>query len=606
MLVLAAETFVAALGLLIWWYVVLLCALFATWIVLRVVGVARNRRKAAVTIVPLIGLMLRAVRFDWLLMWVAIPILVFAANGANIPPPRPDAVRYGQLLFCYAFVVVAAVAIPRAYGVSMFQLRNQLSPRTAFAIGQMRFYGGVLVGYVVYGYPGPHGVFAVIAALAYGALLIGVSLRSVAVKRYADSPDVDPLDVVPSGELLLVQVSDSHITDTDTRVPMGGGASGLAQLRTLAESLIEGGMPPIVVVSGDLVDRGTAEEWERGMAPLRALKAAGACVVLAPGNHDVLPSYTWSGLLWAAVRPGAGPPVVDGTLVQRYFDGAVELEPRLQTHTGQRLQAYLEEHASNWNGLEAAWNAARDEAIARLGLKPDTTHYRALSKYRSQSAQESQALERRFIERVTPLYPMIPQGYWQRNLYTVSPGTVAEFFKGDPWHDKWYDPYPLILRPAPDIEILVLNSNPRRPLLGQSSLGECGEEQLTRLEQLLQSSDARTLIVIHHHACAAWTSDKKVSFGRWGILAHDPAESRRLFEILSAAGQGGRTIVLMTGHVHESSRYARVPGSDDNGFWYFESAALGEPGGAVRLGIVRDAHGALRPGIVNTLAIPVS
>ena len=111
--VLLASTFVQALWLLIQWYVILLVAFRSTWTILRVVGVAHNRRKATILTVPLIALMLRAVRFDWLLLWIAVPILLVASNGGRIPPPTPDAIRYGQLAFCYGFLVIAALVIPR-------------------------------------------------------------------------------------------------------------------------------------------------------------------------------------------------------------------------------------------------------------------------------------------------------------------------------------------------------------------------------------------------------------------------------------------------------------------------------------------------------------
>src|SRR5205807_2896841 len=124
------------------------------------------------------------------------------------------------------------------------------------------------------------------------------------------APVVNPHEVVTKSEeeMLFLQVSDVHITDRDNRIPTGGGKSGYAQLEAIAKRLGEMNRSvPLIIVSGDIVDNGTEKEWARAMPLLRQLRNESR-VVLAPGNHDILPSYSPAGLFGAVIHPaGTGP-----------------------------------------------------------------------------------------------------------------------------------------------------------------------------------------------------------------------------------------------------------------------------------------------------------
>ncbi|MCB9570152.1 MAG: metallophosphoesterase [Myxococcales bacterium] len=54
----------------------------------------------------------------------------------------------------------------------------------------------------------------------------------------------------------------------------------------IVEHCREAAPPPVVVITGDLVDDGTREQYERLLELLAPLKAAGLPILACPGNHD--------------------------------------------------------------------------------------------------------------------------------------------------------------------------------------------------------------------------------------------------------------------------------------------------------------------------------
>lgn len=82
--------------------------------------------------------------------------------------------------------------------------------------------------------------------------------------------------------MLLLQLSDIHVTDPDSAIARY--ASGEARLTALVAHLeATGTRPDAAVLTGDLVDHGTPEEYERLVALLGRLPCPWYPV---PGNHD--------------------------------------------------------------------------------------------------------------------------------------------------------------------------------------------------------------------------------------------------------------------------------------------------------------------------------
>ncbi len=584
----------------------LLVAWFASLLVLSIVilACARNRRRVIVSIVPFTVAIVRTLssfRPTYFIVFAALTGQLAPGGVISLDAAGPLARVYGEYLFCLVFVLYVAVGLPRAYGLPLLQAAAQAAPRDAIALAAVRVFGAAFIGSVIISYRGPYGVVGGLMVLAYGLLLSWLTISAVARQRSALAPSVTPSTVRPAGQLVFLQISDMHVTSLENRIPMGGGRSGVAELRELARSMDEGALDvPVAIVSGDMVDSGAEKEWTLADEPLQKMKRHSR-VVLAPGNHDILPSYSPFGLFWAAIFPGGGP-VIDGVLVRRFFDRAAAIEPALTTCAGQLLHEYLKAWDRPWTKLRQQWDDARAKAIADLGLPPTTRHPVALRRYKSQRPAAAD-LEGRFIASAQQLYPELESSYWQRNLYVVGPDAVAEFFAHGPWNKQWYVPFPLRLTLVEQgLEILILNSNPPKPLIAQSSIGQCGDEQLDRLKALLDASTAPTVLVVHHHAPASWKGDR-FNFGRWATLAHDPKEGRRLFALLANASRDNRQIFLLTGHTHEVTRLAFFKNNDaspdDGEFCYLESAALGEPDGVELLAGVRDSLGRVQATVTS-------
>ena len=216
-------------------------------------------------------------------------------------------------------------------------------------------------------------------------------------------------------------------------------------------------------------------------------------------------------------------------------------------------------------------------------LPPDARHSYALSKYRRADPVAGAALDAVVVAQAKRSYPTLDEAAFREVFPMFSPEDAANQLKDDRWLERWYDAYPLqceIESPEGAIEVAIVNSTPREPLLAQSALGRCGDAQRERLDTLLSKSEARTILVLHHHALADWKGDH-YRFERWGNLAHDSEEGARIFDLLRRHSKPEREIFLLMGHTHETSRGGFVPASEGaaHGFWYLESAAFGDPAG---------------------------
>jgi 3',5'-cyclic AMP phosphodiesterase CpdA len=128
-----------------------------------------------------------------------------------------------------------------------------------------------------------------------GLALLGAMLTDHGrVARFGGRPPVW-LERPPETGLRLVHLSDLHVTEGDRvrlveRVARGGGAALPALLATAEVKKAD-----VVVITGDVTDRGTAAAWQRVRAAIDGAGVAGK-VVLVPGNHDLSLIDPWGGL----------------------------------------------------------------------------------------------------------------------------------------------------------------------------------------------------------------------------------------------------------------------------------------------------------------------
>jgi hypothetical protein len=114
------------------------------------------------------------------------------------------------------------------------------------------------------------------------------------VARFGGRPPVW-LDHPPEGGLRVAHLSDLHVTESDkvrmVERPVPGGNRSLARLLATSEL----SQADLIVVTGDVTDRGTAASWKRfldlvGQAHLNDR------IVLVPGNHDIAFIDPWHGV----------------------------------------------------------------------------------------------------------------------------------------------------------------------------------------------------------------------------------------------------------------------------------------------------------------------
>ncbi len=608
------EGLLLAYSMFVTWLVVLTLASTLFWIRLRSTGLAYNRRTAIIAVLPFVGASIKVIpKIGRPTLLVAIVGAIASKQTGGIPLPASGswAELMGEIVFCIAFVLFAGFYIPLEYGASVLDSLQEIEQGetpSAYAKGSVirsvRFNGALFVGSMIWVYRGPYCIAAVILILAYAIAVTVMTLRAKASLRFSEAPRLATQPGKSGGSLAFIHISDVHVTCEKNGIPTGGGRSGLEELRQLAAHIQTNALAPrLIAVSGDLVDRGDPEEWDLAMEPLRKIKEGGVDVVLAPGNHDILPSYSPSRLHWSSIRPGPSYGAIDGQQVRRYLDAALELAPTIATWDGVPLNQYLANFDSPWQKLSALWDKSREQAAAALGLPPDTRHPKALRKYRQLYPDKAQALENSFVAAARELYPTIEAEYWRRHLYMLGPGSIAELFQHDPWNAKWYDPYPLRIaprNPETDFEILIANSTPQDPLIVQSSLGVTGKEQIDRLERAIGNSQSPRILILHHHTFVRWADDE-YNFARWGTLSHDGRESRRLYDLLRKNASDKRDIAVLTGHTHSLPRVGPLTAanSDNLRVLYFESAALGDPQGRELLTGGLDDRGRLQSGRVN-------
>ena len=128
-----------------------------------------------------------------------------------------------------------------------------------------------------------------------GLTLLGAMFTDYGrVARFGGRPPVW-LDEAPGGGLRLAHLSDLHITEGD-RVRMVERATPGGNLR-VAELLgrTELAEAEVIVITGDITDRGTAASWRCAIDLLDRTGLKGR-VVLVPGNHDLSVIQPWDGL----------------------------------------------------------------------------------------------------------------------------------------------------------------------------------------------------------------------------------------------------------------------------------------------------------------------
>jgi 3',5'-cyclic-AMP phosphodiesterase len=212
---------------------------------------------------------------------------------------------------------------------------------------------------------------------------------------------------MPSKPLLIAQISDLHIKPPDTLAYRR--VDTVAALVHCVAALNEfTPKPDLVVMSGDLADTPTAEEYEHLKRLLAPLKLP---FVGIPGNHD-------SREMMRAAFPGAAYAFPSGPLNQRVEIGRLDLV-LLDSSVAGKPHGELDAPTLRW--LEATLVASSDRpALLFLHHPPFTTGIWHMDRQNLLNAGELAAIVRRY-----PRVQLIAAGHVHRATLTTFAGTPS-------------------------------------------------------------------------------------------------------------------------------------------------------------------------------------
>lgn len=629
----AAELVIQVCVLLIFWSAIPFIVL-AGFPLARKVGIVSNWRAFFILSLPAVA------AFDWtfdLITRILIPatLICLVTGTFRLAQPSVAACQiFGILFATYIWWI-----LPFSFGFPFGETASRFDPLTKGTLRYFRFGGWMtMVGVWAYENPGQYAWGAAFTVFAYGIISARETLKALADYNYRTTPEV--LAIIPKVEqssLLFLQISDVHATFPKDTEPVGGGCAGNKELTRITQDIVEGRrIPRLLINTGDTVDRGRRDEWDLPMSCFRRIKSAGVRVVIAPGNHDLVPSYDLVDATWAVTRRRFLSPEMDGARLFQYLSNASELEPDLKTCRGEVLKDLVDREERRFKDLVAAWEDARLKADTLLGdkdLKPhewaaarahkwvlaahkwavDWAHRLALQRLKKQRPAEAETIAKDFSARACVLYPEWRESDWQRLLFDSTLQTMEWAIPYRLWQNRWAELFPLSIEiPEHEIEILILNTTAKNARLGGSARGECGKDQLERLQQRLSSNQARIVFILAHHAPFRFPQEpNEPVFQRWGMLAHDPSESSIFSRLLLDAATKGKQLLLLSGHIHMRSRCGRLdPTPADSRqppppVWVLECGALGEPStNALPAGSLT-AGGMVEPQLVAT-STPIS
>jgi len=429
-------------------------------------------------------------------------------------------------------------------------------------------WGGALAG-LAGGVPGSFGGFVgMLGALILNIFLSYMSLRMTSVLRRGQAPTAEDnsrtrTDVQP----ILLFLSDIHLT-ADGRPQTSGDPSGNVNLDELIPRLTQKLRPIWVVIAGDLVDTGTAAEWELALERLNRIRDAGIRVILAPGNHDISAAYDPVASRKFLSRRGAGR--IDGRKLASYLQAALSLDGDIRSHDGRKLQVIWNREFEPVFELVRKWTQAAEAAKRELERTPARPPH-ALRYLTFFDKQKANALLDPLVEGAMQVFPdFVPlrkfgvtkESFWRKTFTASLACELDPLVLATKWGRFWFDVFPLVAADVENkIEFIVTNSNVAQVGLFGSAFGMLTPGQEARIKRCIAATTQPTVVLLMHHPVCRWSDDRssgrwpRIDLNRWGLLANDSEEARRIpTDLCSAAPPSCRQILLCGGHVHSIAR----------------------------------------------------
>lgn len=438
------------------------------------------------------------------------------------------------------------------------------------------------------------GTTSSIAALGLFVLVAGLILSWRFAHRVYNGAlvaDLNPDSSVPTTPWAL-HATDVHLT-APGRARVEGGGGGRDRLAEIVNTMRQN-PSSFLLLSGDVTDHGSAEEWDEAKKVLAPLCTAGSRVLVAPGNHDLSAAYD-------------GASQFQAQLAQHVY----EMPRQLEYKYGIRIMSYLKLQSELADGIRIADDQLLSQFVddkVRL-MKAEEAFLRSVG---ALGTVDETRLAELMDELVADgiMHPSNRDQYARilrndgRQYISGFDEKGFEITKGYLGLSSAEKVFPMrFIDNGADAEILILNSVVIDDSLVASASGNLAEEQVNRFEKAVAGGRTKNLIVLIHHAPFRWRDEKPPRFGpdslRWSSLAMSNASGKRFLEPLSAAVEKGRTVIFCCGHRHGGPAMATRIGQL-SGVTVLEGAALADPGtsvaaialtsGAPQLGIVPLTH----------------
>jgi hypothetical protein len=323
---------------------------------------------------------------------------------------------------------------------------------------------------------------------------------------------------------------------------------------------------------------------------LRPVRNAGIRVLLAPGNHDISTAY--DPVMSRTFLRKSGRGLTDARKLISYLEMAVVLDEHIASHDGRKLKDILDQEVQPVVNLTAKWQRAADAALNELKIIPGLDEMiirscqrkppyalRYLSRFDRRKADlllkplvEEAIANFKDFERAF-LYAATKETIWKKMFTASLSCELNPLYLALRWQRLWFDVFPLKLVDHDNkLEFVIANSNVSEVGLFGSAFGTLTKDQEARVQRCIAASSQPIVVVLMHHPICRWSDDQykgrwpNINVNRWGLLAHDTEEARRLPTIIcSAAPSSCRQILLCGGHVHSTGRAGRLIAENGKG-----------------------------------------
>ena len=522
----------------------------------------------------------------WLVLFVVFALPVSGHGDLlRFPPPGSEAREWGENIATLSIFVWVSEGLAITGGTGVLYkglMRNDQAFKLA-RYSQYCLMGILALGPLMYALhrPGPFASIGILIAVFSGIALQYDAFRHLAVIRRNRAPRASEIKEIESTQRpYAAHLSDIHIALPNVKLVQGGDG-GNEQLASLVQRWIENpkDAPRVVLITGDVIDRGQSEEWGIAMPLLKKLCERNMRVVLAPGNHDLATAYRHrvAGLFMAHSSKQLR--FVDTQRIKEYLLRAAEIEPALVSHDGRPIGELLKTEEQKYPDFLDAWRSAAEAAAEQLKARriphlrnvTSRANPRALGVLAVHLPQAAAQLVDPLVDRAAEILSFedakLIEVRFRRELLRRPDFTLPELFSsGLRWRRLWYESFPLrLVDNEYFVEYLIVNSNAPEPGLAGSGFGYLGKPQMGRFRELVKASKARTLVVLMHHSVCGWMEQKSDRHGmtasveRWAFLAHETGESHEVLETLGKEAPAScERVLLCCGHRHGSSMVGRV------------------------------------------------